>query len=108
MSYLLLLMPFLVRCRRFLLFPKGNMQNKDISVYLDCPDAPTERVGWTRYAEFRLGAVNQKYLERSRFQGEYCGPCFVVTNFFVTIFLLSLQFCGGLGLSPLLGYRNTH
>lgn len=53
---------------RFLLFPKGNMQNKDISVYLDCPDAPTERVGWTRYAEFRLGAVNQKYLERSRFQ----------------------------------------
>jgi ubiquitin carboxyl-terminal hydrolase 7 len=43
---------------RVLIFPKGN--NVDhLSMYLDVADAPTQPYGWSRYAQFSLGVVNQ-------------------------------------------------
>ncbi|XVF41338.1 hypothetical protein PTKIN_Ptkin01aG0272100 [Pterospermum kingtungense] len=43
---------------RLLVFPKGN-EVDHISIYVDVADSATLPVRWTRYAQFRLTAVNQ-------------------------------------------------
>lgn len=44
--------------RRVLIFPKGN--NVDhLSMYLDVADSASLPYGWSRYAQFCLGVVNQ-------------------------------------------------
>ncbi|CAN4114472.1 unnamed protein product [Withania somnifera] len=43
---------------RILIFPKGN--NADhLSMYLDVADSPSLPYGWSRYAHFSLGVLNQ-------------------------------------------------
>ncbi|KAL4576689.1 hypothetical protein LXL04_012787 [Taraxacum kok-saghyz] len=45
---------------RVLIFPKGN--NVDhLSMYLDVADSSTLPYGWSRYAQFNLGVVNQAH-----------------------------------------------
>lgn len=49
---------YFLRCRRVLIFPKGN--NVDhLSMYLDVADSGSLPYGWSRYAQFSLAVINQ-------------------------------------------------
>ncbi|CAI5537160.1 unnamed protein product, partial [Closterium sp. Naga37s-1] len=44
---------------RLLIFPRGNTQAEQLSVYLDVADAQTLPPGWTKSAHFVLCLINQ-------------------------------------------------
>lgn len=46
--------------RRILIFPKGNNADQ-LSLYLDVADSPSLPYGWSRYAHFSLGVLNQAH-----------------------------------------------
>lgn len=59
--------------RRILIFPKGN--NVDyLSMYLDVADSGTLPYGWSRYAQFSLGVVNQIHNKFSIRKGIFSLP----------------------------------
>lgn len=69
--------------RRILIFPKGN--NVDhLSMYLDVADSASLPYGWSRYAQFSLGVINQIHNKYSVRKGT-----FSVLNYFGLIFWLS-------------------
>ncbi|KAG5575068.1 hypothetical protein H5410_055202 [Solanum commersonii] len=45
---------------RILIFPKGNNADQ-LSLYLDVADSPSLPYGWSRYAHFSLGVLNQAH-----------------------------------------------
>lgn len=56
--------------RRILIFPKGN--NVDhLSMYLDVADSASLPYGWSRYAQFSLGVINQIHNKYSVRKGSF-------------------------------------
>ena len=53
---------------RLLLFPHGNTSKRHMALYLEIPGVGTKPYTWSRYAEFRLGIINQKDIRKSKFQ----------------------------------------
>lgn len=51
---------FCLLSRRVLIFPKGN-NVEHLSMYLDVADSANLPYGWSRYAQFSLGVMNQMH-----------------------------------------------